>query len=198
MTLLKFQISNSHKLINFNKHNKKWAWNLIFFIALENIFPMLYQATYLDVICFFKHMTLTNILENIHDTFVTFLWQFFKPSYKLQITTFLTCKHFSRTFEWFKIINFDKVWYLKSYFENMGLLIPKTNLIWDLEKFFFNSHTCPILCGKVFHPCQLTSCLKLKFNQKFIFLCHSIRNAKIGHGHMMNGVQTHRFSSMTL
>jgi hypothetical protein len=47
-----------------------------FFIALENIFPMLYQATYLDVICFFKHMTLTNILENIHDTFVTILQTF--------------------------------------------------------------------------------------------------------------------------
>jgi len=47
-----------------------------FFIALEKIFPMLYQATYLDVICFFKHMTLTNILENIHDIFVTILQTF--------------------------------------------------------------------------------------------------------------------------
>jgi hypothetical protein len=45
----------------------------------------------------------------------------------------------------------------------------KKNLTWNLEKFFFNSHTCPILCGKMFHPYQLTSCLKFKFNQKNYF-----------------------------
>jgi hypothetical protein len=47
-----------------------------FLLTLENIFPMLYQTTYLDVICFFKHMTLMNILETIHDIFVTILQSF--------------------------------------------------------------------------------------------------------------------------
>lgn len=136
-----------------------------FLLTLENIFPMLYQATYLDVICFQTHDT--------YEHFRNHSWHFFHNSSKLPTSCKQLCFQHANNFQ--EPLN-DSRSLILTRFDIWNLILKiwdsspqKKTLTWKSWKVFFNFHTCPILCGKVFHPCQLTSCFKLKFNQKFDF-----------------------------
>jgi hypothetical protein len=67
-----------------------------------------------------------------------------------------------------------------------------------LKSFFLTLTNIPFCVGSCFTLVNSHHVTSLNSTTIFIFLCHSIKNANIGHGHMMNGVHPHGFPSMTL
>ncbi len=104
---------------------------------------------------------------------MTFLSQFFKPSYKLQTTLFSTCKHFSRSFI---LTRFD-IW-------NLILKIwdsspQKKNLTWDPKYFFLAPTHVPFCVGRCFTLVNSHHVSNLNSIKILIFLCHSMGNANL-------------------